>query len=151
MVLSNAERQARYRAHRKAMTISGCGLTPEQIADRDAVMAEPIWPVPKGAQRDQMPRFLGWSRYEWSEAPLPLIEFLGMQPAWEGWRAEKVAMEKAMHETGARLEERANAICAEVGDAAREIRSKHGSIGLISRYEADSTLGQKQRRKRRVT
>lgn len=149
MALTNAERQARHRARMKAMPSAGSALTPEQIAERDAVAADPIYPVPPRDARAQMPRFMGWERYEWSEAPLPLIEFFGLRVAWEGWQAEKSEMDWKIAEISRAHEERAAKIIAECGDVARQIMNREGTRGLFRRYEADPTLGQK--RKRRVT
>lgn len=96
MPLSNAERQKRYRERRRSNPPSAVALAPEQRADRDAVMSEPIWPVPERSAQDQMPTFMGWSRYDWSAAPMPLIEFFGMREARDGWDAERRAMDDDM-------------------------------------------------------
>ena len=90
MPLSNTERQRRWRERRKAHAAQHgtCQLTPEQAADRAAVISEPLFPVPKGDARDQMPTFMGWNRYDWSAAPAPLVEHFGMGKAVAGWKAE---------------------------------------------------------------
>ena len=56
MPLTNAERQRRFRKRLRAGASAAVGLTPEQCADRDAVMAEPLYPVPPVDRRAQMPR-----------------------------------------------------------------------------------------------
>ena len=90
MPLSNAERQRRWRERRKAHAAQHglCQLTPEQAADRAAVISEPLFPVPKGNARDQLPTFMGWNRYDWLAAPAPLVEHFGMVEAVAGWKAE---------------------------------------------------------------
>lgn len=76
-------------------------MTPQQIAARDAVMADPLYPVPNlGAPaREQMPRFMGWDRYEWSASPAELAEHFGMRSAWEGWRTEQDAVKAQLART----------------------------------------------------
>lgn len=89
MALTAAERQKRHRERTKAaLARAAAGLTPEQIADRDAVMADPLWPTPTSNSHPQLPTFMGWSRYDWSAAPEALIDHFGMRAAWEVWRAE---------------------------------------------------------------
>lgn len=150
MPLTNAERQKRHRERLKAAASRGAaGLTLEQIADRNAVMAEPIWPTPTGAAREQMPTFLGWNRYDWSEAPEAMIDHFGMREAWEGWTAEWVAMNAKQAEISERAlkrtAKRAAAIVEEMGDRAREILHAGGHSALIREYERDPTLGKKRR------
>jgi len=147
MALTNAERQKRHRERVKT-ALRGDGakvLTAEQIADRDAVMADPIWPVPTGAAKDQMPRFLGWTRYEWSAAPEPMIDHFGMRDAWEGWQSERAEMQSRLNAINAASTTRAEAIVAEHGDRARVIIREGGQRALFRAYEADPTLGKKQR------
>ena len=76
-------------------------MTPKQIADREAVMADPLYPVPEFGTpaREQMPRFMGWDRYEWSTVPPELAEHFGMRAAWEGWRAEQEAVKAELART----------------------------------------------------
>jgi ParB family chromosome partitioning protein len=64
-----------------------------KMTDRAAVAAEPLWPVPQLADRSEMPRFLGWTRYEWAAAPRELIEHVGLVDAWERWKAEEADMQ----------------------------------------------------------
>ena len=67
----------------KAHAQDGAVLTPEQIADRDAVMAD--HPPPEGKR---MPTFMGWSRSDWTYAPDPLVDYFGMRAAVDVWRRE---------------------------------------------------------------
>jgi hypothetical protein len=101
MALSNAERQRRHRNRLKQAARAGGSLTPQQIAARDAVMAESLYPVPElgTTAREQMPRFMGWDRYEWSTAPAELAEHFGMRAAWEVWRAEQEAVRAQLART----------------------------------------------------
>jgi hypothetical protein len=86
---SHEDPQCRRRLRRRgAGVVDGTCLTPEQRADRNAVMADPIYPVPPPEARLQRPRFMGWTRYEWARAPEPLVEHFGMRQAWASWRRE---------------------------------------------------------------
>ncbi len=151
MPLTNAERQKRHRSRLKAAASTGDGLTPEQIADRDAVMSEPLYPMPSARARLQMPRFMGWERYEWSAAPKALVEHFGMRTAWDGWQAEQAAMQVKMQDLHDGVQARAERIVAECGEAASEILRQGGAVALFRAYEADPTLGAKQKRRRAVT
>ena len=79
MPLSNADRQRRFCERHPLHAPGAVALTPEQRADRDAVVSEPIWPVPAGTARDQMPTFMGRSRYDRSVAPEPPIDVSGVR------------------------------------------------------------------------
>jgi hypothetical protein len=151
MVLSNAERQRRYRERLKARAAGisrGACLTPEQVADRNAVASEPLHPVPSDIS--QVPTFMGWNRYEWASAPDALVEHFDLTDAVNGWRAERAQIDAQVRILSQRLEASANAIIEECGERAREIARERGYIGLISAYEKDPSLGQRSRR-RRVT
>ncbi len=145
MPLTNAERQKRFRERLRAGATAASGLTAERCAARDAVMAEPLYPVPPVDRRAQMPRFKGWERYEWSEAPAPLIDHFGMRAAWEGWQAEKGAMKAHQDHVYAYGEGEAGRIIAECGDAAIQILSEGGRMALFRAYGAYPTLGRKKR------
>ena len=93
MAFSNAERQRRFRDRQQQAARAGRGLTPEQIADREAVASDRRWPVPPPGACDQIPQFLGWSRYDWSLAPHELVAFLGLEDAWNQWKAEQAEMD----------------------------------------------------------
>ena len=134
MVLSNAERQRRFRERQKHRVDSVGGLTAEQIFDRDAVAADPIWPVPR--DRSQIPRFLGWSRYDWSVAPRELVEHVGLVDAWEGWKAETEAMEAEQRRINEATRARAAEIIAECGDKAKEVAAQYGLNRMFRDYEA---------------
>ncbi len=151
MPLTNAERQRRFRKRLRAGASAAVGLTPEQCADRDAVMAEPLYPVPPVDRRAQMPRFMGWERYEWAAAPEPLIDHFGMRAAWEGWQAEKGAMKAQEDHVYAYREGEAGRIIAECGDAAIRILSEGGRLALFRAYESDPTLGMNTKTRKRVT
>jgi len=101
MALSNAERQRRHRNRLKQAARAGGSLTPKQIAARDAVISDPLYPVPELGTLgfEQLPRFMGWERYEWSAAPAELAEHFGMRAAWEGWRAEQEAVKAELART----------------------------------------------------
>ncbi len=140
MALSNAERQRQFRRRQK-LKMSNFSLSTEQIKQRDAVMAEPVWPILPRAQRMKAPTFMGWTAHQWSLAHKELIEHFGMQTAWEEWQAERAAMgdriERMMQEE-IRQKER---IIAECGDRARAILCERGLHALLRAYEADPTLG----------
>jgi len=147
MALTNAERQKRHRERLRAAASAASGLTAEQRADRDAVMSEPLYPVPPPHARQQMPRFMGWERYDWSAAPEPLIDHFGMRAAWEGWRSEMDAIRSDQDRIFAHLEGLAGRIIAECGDRAIEILDRDGRSALIAAYDADPTLGVKRRKR----
>jgi len=147
MALTNAERQKRHRERLRAAASAASGLTAEQRADRDAVMSEPLYPVPPPHARQQMPRFMGWERYDWSVAPEPLIDYFGMRAAWEGWRSEMDALRTDQDRISARLEGMAGRIIAECGDHAIKILAERGRSALIAAYRADPTLGVKRRKR----
>ncbi len=151
MPLTNAERQKRHRDRLKVAASTVVGLTAEQIADRDAVMSEPLYPVPSAHARLQMPRFMGWERYEWSAGPEALVDHFGMRAAWDGWQAEQAAMEARTQDLHDRVQARADGIVAACGETAGEILRQGGAVALFRAYEADPTLGVKQKRRRAVT
>ena len=151
MPLTNAERQKRHRDRLKVAASTGVGLTSEQIADRDAVMSEPLYPVPSVHARLQMPRFMDWERYEWSAAPKALVDHFGMRAAWDGWQAEQAAMEAKMQDQHESARVRAVQIVAECGEVASEILRQGGAVALFRAYEADPTLGVRPKRRRAVT
>ena len=130
------------------------GLTPEQDADRRAVMAEPIYPVPEGAAADQMPTFMGWHRYDWSVAPRELVEFFDMQDAYDGWAAEKQAIEDQMDELRREHNAEVDAIVAEHGqEVCERAKCGAGTLRLVREYRKDPTLakfktGRRRSRKR---
>lgn len=123
---------------------SGANLTPEQIADRDAVMADPIYPVPEGPARDQMPNFMGWNRYEWSAAPEPLIDYFEMREAFDGWRGEFEALERDMDRLRQAHNAEVDRITAEHGeDTVRKVMGlpgERGTFHLLEEYRKDPTL-----------
>ncbi len=125
---------------------AAAGLTAEQIADRAAVASEPLWPTPDGDQRDQVPRFLGWSRYEWFVAPRELIELVGLVDAWIGWKAEEADMQEQMRDNHAAFLAQTEAIIAEVGERGREIMLSAGGTALIREYAA-GTFAKKARKR----
>jgi hypothetical protein len=94
MALSNAERQARHRQRvRERMPEqteagSGTGLTPEQIADRGAVIACTALPLSAG-DRTRLPRFLGLDRDEWTRQPEQIAQIVGLGEAWTRWQDER--------------------------------------------------------------
>lgn len=90
MVLSNAERQQRFRDRQKQTAQPGKRLTPEQIAERSSVVTDPLYPIPPVGE--ELPRFMGWTRYEWSEAPVELVDYFDLREAWDSWQAEKEGM-----------------------------------------------------------
>jgi hypothetical protein len=160
--LSNAERQKRHRERLKAALArsaipEGSCLTPEQIADRDAVMAEPLYPVPPRDRQNQIPTFMGWNRYEWSAAPEALINHFGMRTAWESWRAEKDEMQAQVSAGHARSVAHFEAVLAGLTPAARERAEdmmKGGSRGIfyvLDEIAKDPALGTGRKRKARVT
>ncbi len=151
MPLTNAERQKRHRDRLKVAASMVVGLTAEQTADRDAVMSEPLYPVPPAHARLQMPRFMGWERYEWSAAPKALVDHFGMRAAWDGWQAEQAAMEARTQDLHDRVQARADGIVAECGEVANEILRQGGAVALFRAYEADPTLGVRPKRRRAVT
>ncbi len=123
------------------LKLSILSLSIEQIEQRDAVMAEPIWPPIPKERGVKAPKFMGWTAHQWSLAPTELIEHFGMQTAWEAWQAERAAMgdhiERLMQEEIRRKER----IVAECGDRARAILCERGLHALFAAYEADPTLG----------
>ncbi len=143
MVMSNAERQRQFRKRQRLRT-SALSLSAEQIKARDAVMAEPIWPFLPKERRAKVPRFMGWTAYQWSLAPEELIWYFEMRPAWEAWQAERAAMsdriERMMQEEIRRKER----IISECGDKARAILCQRGLHALFAEYEADPTLGNEE-------
>ncbi len=116
-------------------------LSAEQVKQRDAVMAEPIRPITPKERGVKVPKFMGWTAHQWSLAPKELIEYFGMQIAWEAWQAERAAMgdhiERMMQEEIRRKER----IITECGDRARAILCERGLHALFAAYEADPTLG----------
>jgi hypothetical protein len=124
-------------------------LTPEQISDRAAVAAEPIWPVPPECERSQIPQFLGWTRYEWSTAPRELIEHVGLVDAWEGWNAEEADMQDQLRRNYAAQKQRVQEIIAECGDHIRDAYCQRGTDALIRDYEAGLLKPQNAGRKRK--
>ena len=146
MPLTNAERQKRFRERRRADPPGVAALTAEQRADRNAMMSEPLWPVPTGSARDQMPTFMGWNRYDWSVAPAPMTDFFGLRKARDGWDGERDAMQSRMDQISRERQHKADRIVAECGDVARRIMQEGGILRLFQEYEADPTLGRKQRR-----
>lgn len=179
MVLTNAERQRRFRERhgtlratrarpdnvRSAEPQDGAAvLTAEQRAARDAVMSEPLYPVPSLRAPDpwgrvgidyeaikNLPRFMGWERYEWSAAPMELIEYFGMQSARAGWDAENAAIKAESDRVHAERNAYVARIIDECGDAARKILARGGGNSELTRaYEADPTLGVKPRKRKSV-
>lgn len=140
MALTNAERQKRHRERLRAAASAASGLTAEQRADRDAIMSEPLYPVPPSHARQQMPCFMGWERYDWSAAPEPLIDHFGKRAAWEGWRSEMDVMRIDQDSISARGKGLAERIIAECGDRAIEILARGGRSALLAAYDADPTL-----------
>ena len=130
MALSNAERQKRHRERCKQLTREGVGhLTGEQIADRNAVMADPLYPVPAiGPMRDRLPTFMGWNRYDWSVAPEALIDHFEMRSAFEGWRAEHAEIDAARDR-------------AEPQETADRLWPKFAMRRLLDEIAQDPTLG----------
>lgn len=61
-------------------------LTPEQIAERDAVIAEGR--RRQGGGRGKMPTFMGWNRADWTHAPDPVVDHFGMRAAVDAWRRD---------------------------------------------------------------
>lgn len=61
-------------------------LTPEQIADRDAVIAD--HPTPEGARHGKMPSFMGWNRPNCTFAPDAVVDYFGMRTAVDAWRRD---------------------------------------------------------------
>jgi hypothetical protein len=153
MTLSNAERQKRFRENLKQKAQKGDHLTPDEIADRDAVMADPIYPVPGIGLRDQLPTFMGWNRYEWSVASEALIDHFGMREAWDGWRAEKEKIQRQIHEQNVRADAHYKAVIADLIPAAQEratqMIGREGQHGVLAEIVKDASLGTK--RKRNVT
>ncbi len=152
MALSDADRQRRHRERTKQRLVGlaegyGPNLTPEQVSDRNAVASEPLWPMPQDMARDQMPRFLGWTRYEWSVAPAALVGFFSLNGAWHGWKAEEAEMRRKCMEASARWSEYVARIRAETGRTGEAIRIAKGAPALVRAYEADPTLGGKVKRK----
>jgi len=127
-------------------------LTAEQAEDRDAVMADPIYPVPASDQRDQVPRFMGWDRYEWSVVPEQLADYFGMRPAWEGWQHEREVIAAKGRDDNAAMSARAARIIAECGTAAERFMESNrgGLMALFSAHEKDPTLGSKSQKGRRT-
>lgn len=115
MPLSNAERQARYRARIKqklrdaaAWPTSGATcLSAEEAMARRAFLADP----PGGADEREAPprRFMGLTRDEWTRAPDELAAHFGLSEAVARWgrrRAAKAAGRSGIPETWT-VEERA--------------------------------------------
>lgn len=147
MPLTNAERQRRFRTRLKAAASTATGLTREQVAARDAVMAEPLYPVPSQGARAHMVRFMGWERYEWSVAPEPLVDFFGMRSAWEGWKREMQALTKKQDTLFAHRSAEADRIVAECGEPALALLRTGGQSALFRAYRDDPTLRIKKRKR----
>ena len=103
-------------------------------------------PVPQGAAQDQVPTFMGWSRYDWSAAPATLIDFFGMRVARDGWDAERLALDEDMSRMSRERSLEADRIIAECGPIARKIMQAGGTMRLFREYQADPMLGQKRRK-----
>ena len=93
-----------------------------------------------------MPTFMCRSRYDWSAAPMPLIEFFGMRVARDGWDAERRAMDTEMTRISNENSSKADRIVAECGPVAREIMQEGGTSRLFAMDAADPTLGLKLRK-----
>jgi hypothetical protein len=70
----------------KSQGLAGVVLTPEQIAERYAVMADHS--VSEDGARGPMPTFMGWNRSNWTNAPDPIVDHFGMRQAVDVWRRE---------------------------------------------------------------
>jgi hypothetical protein len=70
----------------KSQGLAGVVLTPEQIAERYAVMAD--HPMSEDGARGPMPTFMGWNRSNWTNAPDPIVDHFGMRQAVDVWRRE---------------------------------------------------------------
>lgn len=144
--------ERRQRRPAASATPGAAALTAEQTEDRDAVIADPIYPVPALDQRDQMPRFMGWDRYEWAAVPEQLADYFGMRSAWEGWQDEREAIAAEGRDNDAAMRARAARIIAECGTAAERFMESNrgGLMALFSAYEKDPTLGGKSQKGRRT-
>ena len=70
----------------KSQGLAGVVLTPEQVADRDAVMAD--HQMSEGPARGLIPTFMGWNRSNWTNAPDAIVDHFGMREAVDVWRRE---------------------------------------------------------------
>jgi hypothetical protein len=109
MPLSNAERQARYRARIKeklkgaaarstAPTADLACLSSEEAAARLAFLADPA--VATGGGESPPRRFMGLTRDEWARAPDELAAHFGLSEAVAGWRRRRTSTEAAGRSSG---------------------------------------------------
>jgi len=118
-------------------------------------MADPLYPVPPmGPRRDQIPTFMGWNRYEWSEAPEALIDHFGMRSAFRAWRAEKEKLQARMREQSAQFDAHWNEVMARLTPADREqaeqIAQRRGRYAALSEIGFGSSARPRSIRRRRA-
>lgn len=62
-------------------------LSRAQLEQRAAVASDPLFPIPPCLE--SLPKFLGWSRYEWTYAPEEVARAVGLGEPWALWNEER--------------------------------------------------------------
>ena len=137
MALTNAERQARHRERQKMAAVSAGGLTPQQINDRQVVMAASLFPIAPTAGGNPRPCFMGLSPSQWSKASDELVDYFGMREARARWNEEWQDYRVRVDRTRARAEQ----IIASGTPRAKKIARDHGNAVLCRAYDIDPKLG----------
>lgn len=84
----SARRQKHLSVANKLSTASvSLFLSRTQLEQRSAVASEPLFPMPSCF--DTLPRFLGWTRYEWAYAPEEVARAIGLGEPWALWNEER--------------------------------------------------------------
>lgn len=139
MVLSNAERQKRYREKRNELARAATSgeLTSQQVEDRQAVMSLSLFPIVATASDRPRPRFMGLDPNQWRNAPDELVDHFGMREARSRWNDEWTEHKRRVE----LLRVRSDVIIARVGARAKKIARDHGNVVLCRAYDIDPNLG----------
>lgn len=88
-------------------------LTTDERAKWTAVAADADAPDTVGTlflkpfpKPEEMPRFLGMTRWDWASLPRDLADFFGLAGAWDHWKREDVNMRRSISELAAADAER---------------------------------------------